>query len=113
MTTYFPGQTILLSGPSFDTVAAGDISTGTLVGGGVSRSSAHNCVLVDSTGITHPGISLPSGCTPGDVFEIYGGTGWVFTPSGETFVGTSDPAQYLSNTGALFCKLTDTLWGVA
>lgn len=119
--TTFPG--IAIPGPTFDTVTPGSISTGFLVGGQLTRSSAHDCFFVDSTGVTAPAVQLPGNSEVGDVVEIYfdytvAGIA-VYAPSGETFGGAVDPVNGNAITlggasmrGAFFRKLTSTFWGV-
>jgi hypothetical protein len=127
MTTTFPGGSVEVDipGPTFDTVAAGSNATGFLVGGAISRSSAHNCVFVDQSGSTNPAVQLPSDSEAGDVFEIFidSGSGkslTIYAPSGQAFGGAVDPVNgnivALPNApgavGMFVRKLTTTFWGV-
>lgn len=112
MTTIIPGVTI-------DTVADGDLSTGTLVGGAITRSSGNMAVSVIQS-YAHSGIQLPSGMNVGDIVEIYlditlAQTCIAFPPSGEDFgtaVPGNEPGEFGITSGARFRKLSSTLWGV-
>lgn len=118
----FLGQTFTLPGPTFDTVTPGSTVTGYLVGGQLTRSSAHDCFLVDTTGVSNPGVQLPPDSEIGDLVEVYVDRRYsvgIYAPSGESFGEPVDTVNGNSTViggsdapGVFLRKLTSVMWGI-
>lgn len=80
----------------------------------LTRDSCRTIVQVNAT--VNEWFQLPTGCLPGDVFEIYSTdpnyAPVALPPSGESFIKTGTGASGANgNSVLIFRKLTSTVWG--
>lgn len=112
MTTVLNGSTVTYNrdGVTVDSYTA----NGTNVGPStttIARSARHTVAVVTVPNGSNYACNLPSGAEVGDVVEVYFTTsGWVFAPSGETFVLNGASAMGC-DIGAAFRKVSSSVWG--
>lgn len=113
-----PSYTVTVDSGSlvFDVPTTQELSPGTIGSPtAITRSGSLSIAYVDKvTDSSSKYVILPSGCSIGDVVEVYYewdptfvDNAWVLPPSGEEFV--NDAAQVFAMNR--FRKITSTLWG--